>query len=70
MAARAASANDAARSSAAPSASRPYCCIWQVMAVAYNLQQILPPPLAVARTIFDTLTLNYRAALAVRPEYL
>jgi ABC-type nitrate/sulfonate/bicarbonate transport system permease component len=33
--------------------------IWQVMAVAYNLQQILPPPLAVARTIFDTLTLNY-----------
>ena len=33
--------------------------IWQVMAVAYNLQQILPPPLAVARTIFNTLTLNY-----------
>jgi ABC-type nitrate/sulfonate/bicarbonate transport system permease component len=33
--------------------------IWQVMAVGYNLQQILPPPLAVARTIFNTLTLNY-----------
>src|SRR5690242_18881448 len=32
--------------------------IWQIMAVAYNLQQILPPPLAVARTIFNTLTLN------------
>jgi len=33
--------------------------IWQVMAVAYNLQQILPPPLAVGRTIINTLTLNY-----------
>jgi ABC-type nitrate/sulfonate/bicarbonate transport system permease component len=33
--------------------------IWQVMAVAYNLQQILPPPLSVGRTIFNTLTLNY-----------
>jgi NitT/TauT family transport system permease protein len=33
--------------------------VWQVMAVAYDLQQILPPPLAVARTIFSTLTLNY-----------
>src|SRR4051795_4252707 len=33
--------------------------IWQVMAVAYNIQQILPPPLSVARTIFNTLTLNY-----------
>lgn len=33
--------------------------IWQVMSVAYNIQQILPPPLAVARTIVDTLTLNY-----------
>jgi len=33
--------------------------IWQVMSVAYDLQQILPPPLAVARTIFSTLTLNY-----------
>src|SRR6476620_6597177 len=33
--------------------------IWQIMAVAYNLQQILPPPLSVARTIFNTLTLNY-----------
>ena len=34
--------------------------LWQVMAVAYNLQQILPPPLVVARTILDTLTLNYQ----------
>lgn len=33
--------------------------IWQVMAVAYNIQQILPPPLAVGRTIINTLTLNY-----------
>lgn len=32
---------------------------WQVMAVAYNLQQILPPPLTVARTIVTTLTLHY-----------
>ncbi|MEA2919202.1 MAG: NitT/TauT family transport system permease protein [Bradyrhizobium sp.] len=32
--------------------------IWQVMSIAYDLQQILPPPLAVARTIFNTLTLN------------
>lgn len=34
--------------------------LWQVMAVAYNLQQILPPPLTVARTVIDTLTLNYQ----------
>ena len=34
--------------------------VWQVMSVAYDLQQILPPPLAVARTIFSTLTLNAR----------
>jgi ABC-type nitrate/sulfonate/bicarbonate transport system permease component len=34
--------------------------LWQLMSVAYNLEQILPPPLAVARTIFDTLTLNYQ----------
>ncbi len=33
--------------------------VWQVMSVAYDLQQILPPPLAVAHTIFSTLTLNY-----------
>jgi len=33
--------------------------LWQVMAVAYNLQQILPPPLTVARNIYNTLTLNY-----------
>jgi NitT/TauT family transport system permease protein len=33
--------------------------IWHVMSVAYDLQQILPPPLAVARTIVNTLTLNY-----------
>jgi ABC-type nitrate/sulfonate/bicarbonate transport system permease component len=32
--------------------------IWQAMSVAYDLQLILPPPLAVARTIVDTLTLN------------
>jgi NitT/TauT family transport system permease protein len=32
--------------------------VWQVMAVAYKLEQILPPPLDVARTIFTTLTLN------------
>jgi len=32
---------------------------WQVMAVAYNLQQILPPPLVVAQTIINTLTLHY-----------
>ena len=29
------------------------------MAVAYDLQQILPPPLSVARTVVNTLTLNY-----------
>jgi NitT/TauT family transport system permease protein len=34
--------------------------LWQLMAVAYNLQQILPPPLVVARTIINTLTLNYQ----------
>jgi sulfonate transport system permease protein len=33
--------------------------VWQAMSVAYNLQLILPPPLTVARTIFNTLTLNY-----------
>jgi ABC-type nitrate/sulfonate/bicarbonate transport system permease component len=33
--------------------------LWHIMSVAYDLQQILPPPLAVARTIFNTLTLNY-----------
>jgi ABC-type nitrate/sulfonate/bicarbonate transport system permease component len=32
---------------------------WHVMAVAYDLEQILPPPLSVARTVFNTLTLNY-----------
>jgi len=32
--------------------------VWQVMAVAYDLEQILPPPLTVATTIFNTLTLN------------
>src|SRR5262249_54459693 len=32
--------------------------IWQVMAVAYDLQLILPPPLTVAKTIYNTLTLN------------
>src|SRR6201999_1365435 len=34
--------------------------LWQIMAVAYNLQQILPPPLVVARAIVATLTLNYQ----------
>lgn len=34
--------------------------LWQVMAVSYDLEQLLPPPLAVARTIFNTLTLNYQ----------
>ena len=29
------------------------------MSVAYDLQQILPPPLAVARDIVNTLTLHY-----------
>ena len=32
---------------------------WHVMAMAYDLQQILPPPLSVARTVINTLTLNY-----------
>jgi ABC-type nitrate/sulfonate/bicarbonate transport system permease component len=32
--------------------------IWQAMSVAYDLQLILPPPLAVGRTIVDTLTLS------------
>jgi NitT/TauT family transport system permease protein len=32
--------------------------IWQLMSVAYDLQQILPPPLAVARTTINTLTLS------------
>jgi ABC-type nitrate/sulfonate/bicarbonate transport system permease component len=32
---------------------------WHVMAVAYDLEQILPPPLSVARTVINTLTLNY-----------
>ena len=32
--------------------------LWQVMAVAYDLQLILPPPLTVAKTIYNTLTLN------------
>ena len=34
--------------------------LWHVMAVVYDLQQILPPPLSVARTVVDTLTLNYQ----------
>src|SRR3954470_24868873 len=33
--------------------------LWHVMAVAYDLQQILPTPLSVGRTVFNTLTLNY-----------
>jgi NitT/TauT family transport system permease protein len=34
-------------------------CAWQFMAVAYNLEQILPPPLVVAKTVFNALTLHY-----------
>lgn len=33
--------------------------LWQAMAVYYHIEQILPPPLAVARTTINTLTLNY-----------
>src|SRR3954464_15643124 len=33
--------------------------VWHVMAIAYDLEQILPTPLAVARTVFNTLTLNH-----------
>jgi ABC-type nitrate/sulfonate/bicarbonate transport system permease component len=33
--------------------------LWHVMAVSYDLEQILPPPLSVARTVVNTLTLNY-----------
>ena len=32
---------------------------WQFMAVAYNLQQILPPPLVVGKTIINALTMHY-----------
>jgi ABC-type nitrate/sulfonate/bicarbonate transport system permease component len=34
--------------------------VWQIMAAYYGLEQILPPPLTVARTIFNTLTLHYQ----------
>src|SRR5262245_40693174 len=33
--------------------------LWHLMAIAYDLQQILPPPLSVASTVINTLTLNY-----------
>jgi NitT/TauT family transport system permease protein len=33
--------------------------LWHVMAVGYDLQQILPTPLSVARNVINTLTLNY-----------
>jgi ABC-type nitrate/sulfonate/bicarbonate transport system permease component len=33
--------------------------LWQGMSIAYGLEQILPTPIAVARNIFETLTLNY-----------
>ncbi len=33
--------------------------LWHVMAVAYDLQQILPPPLSVLRNVVSTLTLHY-----------
>jgi ABC-type nitrate/sulfonate/bicarbonate transport system permease component len=34
-------------------------CAWQFMAVVYNLEQILPPPLVVGKTIVNSLTLHY-----------
>src|SRR5262245_29786923 len=33
--------------------------LWHVMAVAYGLQLILPPPLSVARNVINTLMLNH-----------
>jgi NitT/TauT family transport system permease protein len=42
--------------------------VWQIMAAYYGLEQILPPPLTVARTIFNTLTISgftIAAALAI-----
>src|SRR5262249_36030097 len=33
--------------------------LWHIMAVAYDLEQILPPPLSVARNVINTLTLSY-----------
>src|SRR5271169_1115137 len=33
---------------------------WQIIAVAYDLQQILPPPLTVLVTIYHTPTLTYQ----------
>jgi ABC-type nitrate/sulfonate/bicarbonate transport system permease component len=42
--------------------------LWQVMAVAYDLQLILPPPLTVARTIVNTLTLHYDGAWLYGPN--
>lgn len=33
--------------------------VWQVMATVYDLHLILPPPLTVMRTIYNTLTLHY-----------
>jgi len=33
--------------------------LWHVMAIAYDLQQILPPPLSVLRNVINTLTLHY-----------
>ncbi len=33
--------------------------LWQIMAVAYDLEQVLPPPLSVARAVINTLRLNY-----------
>ena len=59
MAARAGSANGIRKIIRGAIGIATVLVIWQVMSVAYDLQQILPPPLAVARTIFNTLTLNY-----------
>src|SRR4051812_34266464 len=33
--------------------------LWHIMAVAYDLEQILPPPLSVLRNVVNTLTLHY-----------
>ena len=42
--------------------------LWQVMALAYNIQQILPTPINVARTVFNTLTLNYETRWLYGPN--
>ena len=44
--------------------------LWQVMAVAYDLQQILPPPLVGRAHHLQHADAELRAALALRPEHL